>query len=154
MADQKDRFGETMRLVEQAKEDIYFAERDREILAARPVAQSRKSGRRQLVVVGVVANRGAQGFFLSLMTFVCEEAKLGPAGALSFLTADLGDASGFIARRSADGRLDLVQQESSRQEAVERLGALTLALDLDSRGAMVQHDATRYLIDVLAAGAG
>ena len=28
----KDRFGETMRLVERAKEDIYFAERDRELL--------------------------------------------------------------------------------------------------------------------------
>jgi tRNA(Ile2) C34 agmatinyltransferase TiaS len=32
MADEKDRFGETMKLVERAKEDIYFAERDREIL--------------------------------------------------------------------------------------------------------------------------
>lgn len=32
MADEKDRFGETMRLVERAKEDIYFAERDRELL--------------------------------------------------------------------------------------------------------------------------
>ena len=33
MADEKDRFGETMRLVERAKEDIYFAERDRELIA-------------------------------------------------------------------------------------------------------------------------
>jgi tRNA(Ile2) C34 agmatinyltransferase TiaS len=32
MADEKDRFGETMRLVERAKEDIYFAERDRQVL--------------------------------------------------------------------------------------------------------------------------
>jgi hypothetical protein len=32
MDDQKDRFGDTMRLVERAKEDIYFAERDRELL--------------------------------------------------------------------------------------------------------------------------
>lgn len=32
MADEKDRFGDTMRLLERAKEDIYFAERDREIL--------------------------------------------------------------------------------------------------------------------------
>jgi hypothetical protein len=29
MEDQKDRFGEKMRLVERAKEDIYFAEKDR-----------------------------------------------------------------------------------------------------------------------------
>jgi len=33
MADEKDRFGETMKLVEQAKEDIYFAEHDRELIA-------------------------------------------------------------------------------------------------------------------------
>ena len=33
MSDAKDRYGETMRLVERAKEDIYFAERDRELMA-------------------------------------------------------------------------------------------------------------------------
>jgi Zn-finger nucleic acid-binding protein len=32
MADEKDRFGETMKLMERAKEDIYFAERDRELV--------------------------------------------------------------------------------------------------------------------------
>jgi tRNA(Ile2) C34 agmatinyltransferase TiaS len=32
MADEKDRFGDTMRLMEKAKEDIYFAERDRELI--------------------------------------------------------------------------------------------------------------------------
>jgi len=32
MAEEKDRFGDTMRLIERAKEDMYFAERDRELL--------------------------------------------------------------------------------------------------------------------------
>lgn len=32
MNTEKDKFGETMRLVERAKEDIFFAERDREVL--------------------------------------------------------------------------------------------------------------------------
>ena len=32
MENEKDRFGDTMRLVEKAKEDIYFTERDREVL--------------------------------------------------------------------------------------------------------------------------
>ena len=32
MADQKDRFGDTMKLMERAKEDIYFAEKDRELI--------------------------------------------------------------------------------------------------------------------------
>jgi Zn-finger nucleic acid-binding protein len=32
MANEKDRFGEKMRLVERAKEDIYFAAKDRELI--------------------------------------------------------------------------------------------------------------------------
>jgi hypothetical protein len=32
MENEKDRFGDTMRLVERAREDIYFTERDRELL--------------------------------------------------------------------------------------------------------------------------
>ena len=32
MTDEKDRFGDTMRLVERAREDIYFADRDQELL--------------------------------------------------------------------------------------------------------------------------
>lgn len=32
MADEKDRFGDTMRLMERAQEDIFFAERDRELI--------------------------------------------------------------------------------------------------------------------------
>lgn len=32
MEDEKDRFGEKMRLVERAKEDIYFAEQDRQLI--------------------------------------------------------------------------------------------------------------------------
>jgi len=33
MENERDRFGEKMRLVEQAKEDIYIAEKDRELIA-------------------------------------------------------------------------------------------------------------------------
>ena len=33
MENERDRFGEKMRLVEQAKEDIYYAQRDRELIA-------------------------------------------------------------------------------------------------------------------------
>jgi len=33
MADEKDRFGETMRLMERAQEDIYFGKRDQELIA-------------------------------------------------------------------------------------------------------------------------
>jgi hypothetical protein len=33
MADEKDRFGETMRLMERAQEDIYFAKQEQELIA-------------------------------------------------------------------------------------------------------------------------
>ena len=33
MVEEKDRFGETMKLVERAKEDMYFAEQDQELIA-------------------------------------------------------------------------------------------------------------------------
>ncbi|HYA30180.1 MAG TPA: zf-TFIIB domain-containing protein [Acidobacteriota bacterium] len=33
MTDEKDKFGETMKLVERAQEDIYFAERERDLIA-------------------------------------------------------------------------------------------------------------------------
>ncbi|HXF76107.1 MAG TPA: zf-TFIIB domain-containing protein [Methylomirabilota bacterium] len=42
MENEKDRFGDTMRLVERAKEDIYFAEHDRALLE-KLRAQLRKS---------------------------------------------------------------------------------------------------------------
>ena len=41
MADEKDRFGAIMKLVERAKEDIYFAQRDRELIE-KPKAQLQK----------------------------------------------------------------------------------------------------------------
>jgi Zn-finger nucleic acid-binding protein len=44
MAVEKDRFGETMRLVERAKEDIYFAEHDRELLDKLRAQLQRKEG--------------------------------------------------------------------------------------------------------------
>ncbi len=48
MENEKDRFGDTMRLVERAKEDIYFAEQDRQVLEKlrSQLAKSKLSTRR------------------------------------------------------------------------------------------------------------
>ena len=48
MENQKDRFGETMRLVERAKEDMFFAEKDREVLE-KLRAQLRKVDRAEIL---------------------------------------------------------------------------------------------------------
>jgi TFIIB-like protein len=44
MAGEKDKFGETMKLAEQAQEDIYFAEHDRELIS-KLKAQLQKSSK-------------------------------------------------------------------------------------------------------------
>ena len=47
--------------------------------------------------------------------------------------------------------LDLVDQDAAGQEPVEGLGAFLLALDLGAGGEMLEVDAGRDLVDVLAA---
>lgn len=46
MEDEKDRFGEMMRLLERAKEDVYFAEKDRELI------EKLKAGLKKVEVAG------------------------------------------------------------------------------------------------------
>jgi hypothetical protein len=46
MADEKDRYGETMKLVERAKEDIYFEQHDRELIE-KLKAQLEKADKRE-----------------------------------------------------------------------------------------------------------
>jgi len=68
MADEKDRFGETMRLVERAQEDIYFAERERELITKlkaklRPLARQ-ESKLRCPKCPGELASYTFEGFLL------------------------------------------------------------------------------------------
>ena len=72
-------------------------------------------------VATVRADGGAPRLFLSLVTFVSEQALLGTARAFSFLSADLGDALLFCGGAALDRRFDFIQQESARQEAVKTL---------------------------------
>src|SRR5688500_8554403 len=101
----------------------------------------------------IAAYRRAQRLLFPLMTLVGEDAELGAAGALAFLTANFGYALGLVVGLSFDRRLDLVQQQSSSQITVQRLGALFLAPDPNAGRSVVQQHAARNLVDVLAARA-
>ena len=67
MADEKDRFGEAMKLAERAKEDIYFAERDRELIEKLKAQLQRTDKESQLhcpKCSGSLENYTFQGFAL------------------------------------------------------------------------------------------
>jgi hypothetical protein len=68
MADEKDRFGETMKLLERAKEDIYFAERDRETIeklrAELKKVEKQDAGLRCPKCTGLLESYTFQGFIL------------------------------------------------------------------------------------------
>ena len=85
------------------------------------------------------------------MALISEHLLFGPFRALPFLTPDLGDPLLLRALLPQDRRLDLVDQDAARQEPVEGLQPLLLALDLEPGGQMLEVDAGRDLVDVLAA---
>jgi hypothetical protein len=87
------------------------------------------------------------------MSLIVEHAHFGALRALALLPANLFDALGCGACGTALLGVDLIEQEPARQKAIERLGALLLAFDPDPCGSVVQHDAGRHFIYVLAAGA-
>src|SRR5215470_19264790 len=64
MANHEDKFGETMKLVERAKEDIYFAERDRELKAKLQEVKTTSSRNNCPKCPGELGTYAFQGFIL------------------------------------------------------------------------------------------
>jgi hypothetical protein len=104
------------------------------------------------ITIAVCAYRSAKRLFLALMALVGKEAELGAARALAFLPPNFGDPLRFVGGLSLYCGLDFVKQQSSRQVTIERLGSLFLASDPSAGRAVVQHNAARNLVDVLATG--
>lgn len=98
-------------------------------------------------------DRRSLPLFLRLAAFFGEHPLLGAARAPSLLTPDLGGLLLFRRLGSFKLSLDLIQQDSSSQEAIERLRALLLAPDPDTGRPMVEQDASRGFIDLLPARA-
>jgi len=83
---------------------------------------------------------GSAPFLLSLVMLLVKHARLGATGTSSFLAADL---CGLLLLRGLDASefgVDFIQQDSSGQEAIERLRPFLLALDPHSRWPMVEYD--------------
>ncbi len=86
-----------------------------------------------------------------MMCLACQHAFFGSLAPAEFLAANLLDSGAFCCDAASPHRLDLIQQKPPSQKSVEPLLPCLLALDLQSRGTMQQHDASRCLIDVLPA---
>ena len=85
------------------------------------------------------------------MGFVGEHPVFGVTGAFAFLSADLFNLGAARRHKSRLPFLYLVEQQPSRDEAVESLLACGLAFNLQSARPMEQHYAGGRLVDVLAA---
>ena len=86
-----------------------------------------------------------------MVRFVGEHAVLGAAGAFPFLAADFLNPGLFRGDAAGLELFDLVEEQATREEAVQRLLARGLALYAQAGGAMQEHDAGGDFIDVLAA---
>jgi hypothetical protein len=104
---------------------------------------------------GVIVSRAGlerAGFlFIALELFVGEHFILGPLGTLALLASDLRDPLFGRAPFSLDDPLEFIGQDATGQETVERLRTLLLAFDLEAGGDVLEIDARRDLVDVLAA---
>jgi hypothetical protein len=103
MEDQKDRFGEKMRLVEQAKEDIYFAEKDRELiekLKAHLKRVERPEGKDQKLVCPKCQGKLDSYIFMEFLLDRCQ--------GCSGLWLDKGELEGILKRVSRSPLASLV----------------------------------------------
>ena len=88
------------------------------------------------------------------MAFIGEQLELGAPGAPSFLPPNPGDlllVGGFSAFELG---LELVEQNSPGEKTIKRLRALLLALHANTGRSVIENNATRYFINILAAGSG
>ncbi len=84
---------------------------------------------------------------------VVEHARFGAPRTFSFLAPDFLDSLHFRSDGAGEFRLNFVEQNSPRQKAIERLGALLLAFNPDAGRAVHEQHAGGNLVDVLPAGA-
>lgn len=103
------------------------------------------------MLASIESDRTAKPFLFAAMGFIREHAFPGTHGSFPLLTSYLFD---FSTARSDEAFLlflDLVQQQSSGEEAVDGLLPTGLAFHPQAGGPMKQHDAGGSLVDVLPA---
>jgi hypothetical protein len=83
--------------------------------------------------------------------FVGQNPFLGSATAGAFLASKFFDACPLGIRLALPARLNFVEQQAAGQDSVASLMAGLLALDLDARRTMKEHDAGGGFVDVLPA---
>src|SRR3989442_339744 len=89
--------------------------------------------------------------FLAVRPLRREQLLLRAPRAPPLLAADACPLGQSGLRHAARARLELVEQVAAREEAVEGLRALALALDDHAGRPVAEHDTGRHLVDVLPA---
>src|SRR5438128_2737457 len=95
--------------------------------------------------------RPAQRLLLALRALRREQLLLRAPRAPPLLAADARPLGQSGVRHAARARLELVEQVAAREEAVQGLRALALALDHHAARPVAEHDTGGHLVDVLPA---
>jgi hypothetical protein len=96
----------------------------------------------------------AQAFLFRKLAFVGDGALLGSAGAATLLAAHFLDGLGFGGGFAVGDGIELVAELAAGEEAVHLAGALDLAFDGDAGWLVLEEDAVRGFVDLLAASSG
>ena len=94
---------------------------------------------------------GAARFLFGQMALIRKQLELGAPGALSFLPPDPGNLLLFGGLGSLELGFDFVEQDATGKKSIKRLRSLLLALDPNTGGPVMENNARRYLVNILAA---
>src|SRR5207249_8595541 len=120
----------------------------------RAIASSTERSQRWVRAIRVLlldGRRPPRGLLLTERALGGEHLLLGAPRPAPFLAPDARPLARGRLRHPALPRLELLEEEPAREEAVEGLGALALAADDEAGRPVAKHDAGRHLVDVLPA---
>jgi hypothetical protein len=112
MENEKDRFGETMKLVERAKEDIYFAEKDRELI------ENLKARLQKMERVDAIAPLRCPKCRGTLDTYKFMDFVLDRCSMCSGIWLDEGELQGILRKVTRSPLSPFVERLISRGEAI------------------------------------
>src|SRR5437867_494775 len=120
----------------------------------RAIASSTERSQRWVRAIRVLlldGRRPPRGLLLTERALGGEHLLLGAPRPPPLLPPDARPLACGRLRHPALPRLELLEEEPAREEAVEGLGALALAADDEAGRPVAEHDAGRHLVDVLPA---
>lgn len=115
MEGEKDRFGEKMRLVEKAKEDIYFAEKDRELVEKLKARLKKIETQNEQLACPKCPGRLESYSFMDFLLDRCQRC--------GGVWLDRGELVGILRKASRSPLASLIERFIDKEESSEKEGS-------------------------------